>query len=66
MRADKAAKRFVKVLKFLGETDPNTPEGAKFVIKMVELLRGQEMPEGLREWDAVIRDSQSAEDWLNQ
>jgi hypothetical protein len=66
MRADKAAKRFVKVLKFLGETSPDSAEGAEFALTMVELLRGQKMPAGLREWDAVIRDSQSAEDWLNQ
>ena len=66
MRADKAAKRFVKVLKFLGETDPNTPEGVEFVIKMVGLLRGQKMPEGLREWDALLKNYERAEDWLNQ
>ena len=66
MRSKKAAKQLVKVFKFLGETDPNTPEGVEFVIKMVELLRGKEMPEGLGAWDALLKKYPSAEAWLNQ
>ena len=66
MRSKKAAKQLFKVLKFLGETDPNTPEGIEFVIRIMELVGDKEVPEGLGAWGALLKNYESAEDWLNQ
>ena len=66
MRSKKAAKRMMKVMMFLAETDPNTPEGREFVIKMMELVGHKEAPKGLNAWGELLKNHECAGDWLNQ